>query len=159
MEEHKPEGKHYLTSSLRVCAGLYQIAALLAENMPMIDSPLDREQRMQSMTAVQPVLRFVRESYGQAITIQRAAAMAGYEKTRFCQLFKQAVGFSFHRYLTSYRMESARSLLQETSLPITSIADLVGISQPKTFSRLFRAAYHTTPTEYRNCIKEGNTTR
>ena len=75
--------------------------------------------------------------------------MSGYEKTRFCQLFKRAVGVSFHKYLNDRRIEAAKELLSGSELPIQTIAEKTGLPEPKTFSRVFRASENMTPSEYR----------
>lgn len=132
------------------CASLlFSLAAAMAETLQLTPLSARRMRQLEAVGAVQAVLTHVEQAYPEAITLEHAAAIAGYEKTRFCQLFKQAVGVSFHKYLTDRRMRAARLLLKGTNLPIAEIARTVGIAQPKTFSRLIRAAYGTTPSELR----------
>ncbi|MGN1346645.1 MAG: helix-turn-helix domain-containing protein [Eubacteriales bacterium] len=152
-EQHP--GDAWMASRFRVCAYLYRIAGLLTENIRMVEAPPQKERQAQGMRAVQCVLNFVREAYDQPITVERAAAMAGYEKTRFCQLFKWAVGVPFHRYLTAFRLDIACSMLRDGSRSVSEIGDAVGIHHAKTFCRLFRSAYGMTPTEYREGEKGG----
>ena len=141
-------------SRMRIAAAGFRIAALLVEHMPMLDISDSHVRRMKAMLAVQPVLSYIHENYRRTISLETAAALTGYEKTRFCQLFRTAVGVPFHRYLTDLRLNAARALLQETSLPIGAVGEAVGIFQHKTFSRLFRAAYGCSPREMRENIKK-----
>lgn len=143
----------YLKERLTVCSELYKLTAFLVENMELREQSPEREKRFQMVNAMQTVLSFVRENYEQPIPVSRAAALVGYEKTRFCQLFKKAMGVSFHRYLINYRLQVACSLLRETDLPIAAVADQVGMPQAKTFCRLFRDRYAVTPSEYRHSGK------
>ena len=140
-------------SRMRIAASVFRIAALLAEHMPMLDASDTHVRRMQAMLTVQPVLSYVRENYSRRITLETAAALMGYEKTRFCQLFRCAVGVPFHRYLTAFRLNAARALLQETTIPISAVGEAVGILQHKTFSRLFRASYGCSPREMREEVR------
>ncbi len=139
----------YLVERLEVCGDLYRIAAYLAEYMPMLEEGNESEERFQLAYTMHTVLSFVTANYKQPISVTRAAAVAGYEKTRFCQLFKKAMGVSFHQHLTDYRLKIACYLLRESDLSVAMIGDEVGISQPKTLSRLFRERYNMTPSEYR----------
>lgn len=132
------------------CASLlFALAAAMAETLQLTPLSARRMRQLEAIGAVQAVLTHVEQAYPEAITLEHAAAIAGYEKTRFCQLFKQAVGVSFHKHLTDRRMRAALLLLRGTNLPIAEIARTVGIAQPKTFSRLIRAVYGTTPSELR----------
>lgn len=139
---------------MRIAASVFRIAALLTEHMPMLDASDTHVRRMQAMLTVQPVLSYVRENYSRTITLESAAALTGYEKTRFCQLFRCALGMPFHRYLTEFRLNAACALLKETSLPISVVGESVGILQHKTFSRLFRAKYGCTPREMRDAVSD-----
>ena len=134
---------------LMINACLYQIAAILAQHMPMVPISSQRARQLESVMAVQTVLSHIENAYPHPITLEYAATLAGYEKTRFCQLFKQAVGVSFYKYLTDRRLQAAVSMLRETNLPISAIGEAVGILQPKTFSRLIRQNYGKTPSELR----------
>jgi len=126
---------------LRVSALLFQIAAYLTEQDIFNDMDFNTLRRNQPLQAVQRVINYVEANYSHSITTAQAAALAGYESTRFAQLFKQLTGRTFHRYLTGLRMDAGVRLLIETNLSIASIAEMVGIPQVKTFSRLIRETY------------------
>jgi len=153
-ERAEENSREYILSRMRVSSLLFRIAAFLAETMPMTDLGAEQLRVMQAIQAVQSVLSHVRENYPRPISVEYAAAMTGYEKSRFCQLFKQAVGVSFHRYLTDCRTSAALSLLKETSIPVSAVGEAVGIPQPKTFSRLMKERYGASPRELRHRKKE-----
>lgn len=106
------------------------------------------------MLSMQQALDYIDKNYSEQIDVVRAAEMSGYEKTRFCQLFKRAVGVSFHKYLNDRRIEAAKELLSGSELPIQTIAEKTGLPEPKTFSRVFRAAENMTPSEYRQLYSQ-----
>lgn len=139
-----------IISRMHVSAYLIEVASILLENLPM-DTPTPSERRKQhSFQALQSVVFYLKHHYNEPITLEEAAVMAGYEKTHFCQLFKKAIGKSFHQYLTQLRLEEALPLLRDTALPIASIAKSVGINNIKTFSRLTRQYYGMSPGEVRD---------
>lgn len=135
---------------LHIASLLFKLAAVMAEHLPMTPVSAQRIKQLEAVMAVQSVLMYVEQAYPEQITLEHAAGIAGYEKTRFCQLFKQAVGISFHKYLNDRRLRAAELLLKGTNLPISQIAQTVGIFQPKTFSRLIRESYGITPSELRS---------
>lgn len=134
-------------SRMRVSALLMQIAAILLDSLPSSPIATGESKKRYALQIVQTVIFYIRDHYSEPITLEKAAAMAGYEKTHFCQLFKEIVGVTFHQYITERRLEAALPLLRDTALPIVSIARSVGIPNTKTFSRLIRARYGLSPKE------------
>lgn len=134
---------------MKISSLLFELAANMAEYLPMELISKQRIKQLDAVNAVQSVLMYVESSYPSQITLEEAAAICGYEKTRFCQIFKQAVGIPFHKYLNDRRLRAAEQLLKCTNLPVSQIAQTVGIQQHKTFSRLIKETYGTTPSELR----------
>ena len=132
---------------------LYMLASQLVGSMPMADHPPAHAKQLEAVVAMQGVLTYVENNYPAELTVAKASELAGYEKTRFCQLFKQATGLSFHKYLTLRRVRAARQLLVSTSLPIGEVGRTVGIREPKTFSRVIRETEGLTPGELRATAK------
>ena len=52
-------------------------------------------------------------------------------------------------YITKYRISTALSLLQNTTLSITEIALSVGFNSSSYFSKIFREYMGSTPLQYR----------
>lgn len=153
-EEHQENNDlDTVISRMHVSAYLIQIAALLLENLPSIPSYDTDTQKRHATQAVQSIIFYLQSHYHEQITLDQAAVMAGYEKTYFCQLFKEVTGTTFHQYITGRRLEESIHLLRDTSLPISSIAQSVGIPNNKTFSRLIKQQYGVSPKE----IREKNT--
>lgn len=134
---------------MRMSSLIFALAASMAEYLPMTPVSAKGIRQMEAVQAVHKALVYVEQMYPQVITLEQAAQITGYEKTRFCQLFKLAVGVPFHKYLNDRRMQAAASLLQGTNLPIARIGEMVGVTQAKTFSRLIRERYGVTPSELR----------
>ena len=104
---------------------------------------------------VQSVIFYLQSHYNEPLTLDSISEMAGYEKTYFCQLFKAVTDATFHQYLTDLRLKKALPLIRDTALPISSIAQSVGISGGKTFSRLIKQKFGSSAREIRN--KDQNT--
>ena len=73
------------------------------------------------------------------------------------RLFKKKTSINFVDYLTALRMEKAKELLENPSLKVYNIAEMVGYENPRYFSRLFKEAAGCSPQEYRNSLN-GETT-
>lgn len=99
--------------------------------------------------AVKNVLRRIRSSYGQPLTLEDLAAEAALEPKYFCRVFRQITGRTPINYLNYYRVECAAELLCTTQGSITDIALECGFGDVSYFSRMFRHYKGQTPGQYR----------
>jgi AraC-like DNA-binding protein len=70
-------------------------------------------------------------------TLRDLADLCGLSPHHLCRAFKAATGLPPHRWLIMRRMERARDLLVQTTLPVAEVAVAVGYDDPAYFSRLF----------------------
>ena len=68
-------------------------------------------------------------------------------------LFHKETGTTFSTYLKNYRITKAKELLVGTNMKLYEIAEKVGYSDSKYFSRIFKEVTGQLPTEYRRSVK------
>jgi two-component system response regulator YesN len=66
------------------------------------------------------------------------------------KLFSEALGESFHQYVTRMRIDKAKQLLQESDLLVYEVAEQVGIPNYRYFSTLYKKMTGKTPKDVRN---------
>lgn len=66
------------------------------------------------------------------------------------RIFKKEFGVTFSGYIQQKRLDLAKSMLEETDLPVSSISEKVGYDDYSYFTRVFRKTVGMTPLEYRN---------
>ena len=101
-----------------------------------------------NMAAVNRAMEWLHAHYTEPVRLEELARELYLSPSRLSHLFKQATGKSVIVYLNDLRLEKAKILLDEGSLPITRIAEAVGIDDVNYFSRLFRQRTGMTPTTY-----------
>jgi AraC-like DNA-binding protein len=79
------------------------------------------------------------------LSIPRLAREADLSVSRFAHLFDAELGMSPGRYVRQRRMEFARVLLDETSLPVRDVMRKVGCKDPSHFARDFRRQHGFAP--------------
>ena len=68
-------------------------------------------------------------------------------------LFHRETGVTFSNYLKNYRISKAKELLVGTNLKLYEVAEKVGYSDAKYFSRIFKETTGQLPNEYRRNVK------
>lgn len=81
-----------------------------------------------------------------------AAALASSERT-LMRRFRCALGDTPLHYLQQLRLNSARRLLETTSMGFKEIVDAVGYGDESTFRRLFKRELGCTPGDYRQAAR------
>lgn len=92
---------------------------------------------------------YMQSHAGDKINQSDVAAEINMSRGYFSQCFARFAGETFGECLRGMRIELAKSLLLETSLPVCEIASRSGFEDDRYFSRLFRERIGQLPSEYR----------
>jgi AraC-like DNA-binding protein len=94
-------------------------------------------------------MNYIKGHYTEKITVHQLAEQVHWSDSTLFALFKEAFGKAPIAWLNDYRLSVATKLLKSTPDSIESIAQSVGIEDPRYFSKLFRRRYQCTPGQYR----------
>lgn len=94
-------------------------------------------------------INYIYENYCNNITLQDAADYVGVTPNYLGRLFVLHGDKTFTETLNNIRIEKAKELLSNITLPIYAIADKVGFSNSTYFIRVFKRMTGLTPYEYR----------
>ena len=99
-----------------------------------------------------PIVRakaFMMEHLCEPIKLEDIATEVSLSPSYFSALFKKESGETISDYLQRIRLEEAKKLLRATSLNLNEIAQRVGYTDAKHFSKMFRKQTGARPNEYR----------
>lgn len=103
--------------------------------------------------------RFLDENLtNQSLVVEDFARYLGMSRTAYYNRMKQITGLSPVDFIKQMRIKKALKLLDEGGLSIAEVAYRVGFSDPKYFSRCFKAEMNITPTQYMESRKPGHET-
>jgi len=83
-------------------------------------------------------------------TVDSLAREVGMSRSGFSARFTSLVGESAKRYLTQWRMQLARTQLQQTSDSLSVLADRLGYQSEAAFCRAFKRVYGVPPGSFRH---------
>lgn len=128
----------------RIVKGLiYQLLGILFSNVQLIKTEQNR------LDVCQRIFNYIDEYFTQEITLSSLSDALGYNKYYISHIFNDRMNVSFTEYLSTRRLEYARSLLLYTNEDVTDIAFSCGFNSLRTFYRAFKARHSITPSQYR----------
>ncbi|MDD2534770.1 MAG: response regulator [Eubacteriales bacterium] len=101
---------------------------------------------------IQPIKftkQYMNEHFNEPITLEHIARELFLNPVYLGALIKNKTGTSFTNWLLSIRIEKAKELLKTTRFSIYEVAEMVGYSDSKHFSKLFLKHEGIKPIEYR----------
>ncbi|MBQ6136080.1 MAG: helix-turn-helix domain-containing protein [Kiritimatiellae bacterium] len=110
------------------------------------------QQIMQTANWYDPIRRAVvhlNEHYAENVTVDKLAKIAHYSPAQFRRLFRELTQMSPSDYITSVRVNAAKTLLGTTDRRISDIASDIGFFDHAHFIRTFKRVVGTTPAKYR----------
>lgn len=138
---------------LPYCLGqLMELCRLLAIHhtaKPLDQSPVSKH----TLDPLKELIQWTQENFARKITLQEAAAKAGYSKYHFCNLFKTLTGSTYLQYLNTVRISHACFLLCQ-GIPMQDVSNACGFENLSYFIQVFKRVLHTTPGQYLSRYKE-----
>ncbi|WP_258767447.1 helix-turn-helix domain-containing protein [Bradyrhizobium arachidis] len=99
------------------------------------------------------VQEYVNAHLDEALSLADLAAVAGLSRMYFAGQFRAATGYRPHDYLLYQRIESAKSMLSSTDMPLAEVALSVGFQAQAHFSTVFKRFTGQSPARWRRAIR------
>ena len=104
------------------------------------------------------VIRYIQQNYTDPdISTIKIQNELGIPSGRIYNLLKDKFHLSFKQLINNIRIDEARRLLGESDLRVTEISYTVGYNDSSYFTKLFKKQTGTSPSEYRDKVKNGET--
>lgn len=100
-------------------------------------------------SVVEKVKEYIDGNFGQEIARNDIAEQVYLNPDYLSRLFKKETGMSIGAYLLKKRIDTAKELLEQTSMPVNVISMYVGYNNYPYFTRVFHENTSYSPNEYR----------
>ena len=98
--------------------------------------------------------KYIQDNFHKPLKLDDISSMLGFNSSYFSGLFKKETGENFSDYLAQVRINQAKQLLVQETLPVADIAEAVGYTDLKYFSKLFKRLAGINPTEFRKLYQK-----
>lgn len=99
----------------------------------------------------QSIISYIEENYSlQGLSLDYLAEYFHMSQSRISVIIKNSLGMGFHEYITTLRVNKAKTLLLTTNKTISDIAAECGFSSQQTFFRSFKKITGQTTTQIRS---------
>lgn len=105
----------------------------------------------QNNQVIVDTLQLIEADY-MSISLEKAADQLGYNKNYLSNLVKKKTGYTFSSLVMRKRMQQAKFLIENSSLPIHQIIEQIGLQNKSHFYRQFKTEYGCLP----NSLREHN---
>lgn len=101
---------------------------------------------------VDGALKYIGVHYAEKLSLTELADKIYVSQWYLSKLLNKYTGKSFYDLLNQTRIEKARELLEDPSLKVHEVSEMVGFNDVAHFSRIFKKTTGLSPKEYRNSI-------
>lgn len=93
-------------------------------------------------------LKLIESDYA-TLTLEGAANQLGYNKNYLSNIIKKKTTETFSELLAKQRMKQAKLLIENSTLPISTIIEMIGLKNRSHFYKQFRNTYGSLPNTFR----------
>ena len=105
-------------------------------------------------TDAQKLALYLYEHYMEKLSLASISRHLHIGRTKLCAIAKELSGGETLSYLIARRrIDAAKRLLLQSNMPISAVAESVGISDYNYFSKVFRSMTGTTPSTFRKKVR------
>ena len=98
---------------------------------------------------VKYAILYMNKNIGRRLTRESIAGQLGVAGDYLSRIFKQEMGLTLWDYLTTLRLERARTMLLQTGERVVAVAESCGFDDASYFNRVFKKHYGLTPSALR----------
>lgn len=109
---------------------------------------LHQAEKLELPPKLRLVQDYIRSNYKENITNRQLGELTGYHEYYLNRMFRTYTGMNLHSFLVKVRMEQAAYLILNTELPLSTVAEEVGIRSYPHFSSCFKSHYGCSPVRF-----------
>ncbi|MDR6552145.1 helix-turn-helix domain-containing protein [Paenibacillus qinlingensis] len=144
------DGEKSLIDQLYQLKTINEIGQWFRETLiyPMMEL-FEKKRKYQYAKISDQMLTMIHQEAETDLSLDLCATRLGYHPDYIRGVFRKEVGVNFSDYVSSFRLQQAKSMLVDTDLKIAEIAERLHYNNSQNFIRYFRKQEGITPGQYR----------
>ena len=119
-----------------------------AMHQAFIERVQNAKKNQDRIPPVRACTEYVETNVLNRIRVKDIADEIGYTENYISSVFKAEMGMSLLEYVNRRKIEMAKQIMDNNTIPIAEISDRLAFSNPGYFSAMFKKVTGMTPSEY-----------
>lgn len=111
-------------------------------------------QLSEAQVIIKKVTDYINENFDKQLSEDEMSKVFAMSRSHFSRKFKSVTGLRYSEYVTNVRITNAETLLRESDLPITDIAQRCGFNDSNYFAAVFKRLKGITPYKYAKLYRD-----
>lgn len=103
----------------------------------------------QTHKKISKIIPFINENFSNPLSLEYISEKFSISPSHLSRTFKSTTGFTFVEYVNNIRVKAACTLLKDSRLSISEVADRVGFDNLTHFGRVFKSMIGVSPMKFR----------
>jgi len=141
--------KYDLYSKLSICINPNEVFMLVSSVLKLLAENVSNQKQNHRTKIIGEVIKYIEENFSNNISLKEASEKVYLNINYLSEIFKAERGENFTEYLKKFRVKKAIEFLSRMDLKIYQISEMVGYSDPKYFSQVFKEITGVSPKDYK----------
>ena len=147
--EEALKGRHDVYAEISESSNVDEAVTILLEVLKYLVQHIGSVKLNQRKRIINEVIKYIEENYASNISLKDAADRVYLNLNYLSAVFKAETGENFTEYLKRFRVTRAIELMDRMDLKIYHISEMVGYSDSKHFSQVFKEITGVSPKDYK----------
>lgn len=125
------------------------LVAVVEENICGLMKRMLEERKQKGYKPIREAKEYVKKNYASKIKLEDVASVVSLSPAYFSSVFSKEEGMTFIDWVNEYRIGMAKEILRKGDYTVAETCIMVGISNQRYFSKLFKSKVGVKPMEYR----------
>lgn len=140
---------HRFLDDVRTLENLEELTAWLSRILERFTDCVFNLVDIRHKDVIFQAVNYIRRHYASHLSLDEVARHVHLNASYLSRVFKEEMGMNFVSYVNNLRVETAKRLLLDSTVPLLEVAGMVGFEEQSYFTKVFKRVTGITPGRYR----------
>ena len=140
---------HRFLDDIRTLGSLEELTAWLSRILERFTDCVFNLADIRHKDVIFQAVNYIRRHYASHLSLDEVARHVHLNASYLSRVFKEEMGMNFVSYVNNLRVETAKRLLLDSTVPLLEVAGMVGFEEQSYFTKVFKRITGITPGKYR----------